>query len=456
VIVGDGRSHLRLTKQRYDVIVSEPSNPWMAGIAALFTREFFEEARSCLAPNGIVCQWAHTYDMRDSDLRSIVRTFDSVFPESTMWLVGDGDLLLIGSNGGAIDVGSIERRWRVGRAPELLKEVGVEGRSAPFALLSLLAGGPPQMKQYADAAPIQRDDRMALEFSAPRAIYGRATADNAAAIRALARPDELAAPVRARVEQADDVDWTVAGSMELKADAHDVAFDRFARAIQLNSRNAKALAGLSEAAAGSNRQESARALLESVARAESDNVPVRLELSRLLAAIGETERAAAAANDAMRLAPNDPDAAEQLASVYADAGDAARLAPLANALLARFPLRDKSHYYHATALVLEGHAQEAIDEARAVAARAPGDSQAQNLLGVACATGGQRDCALTAFTAAVAANPRDPATYVNLGVFYMQAGKAAEAAANFSAALTLDRSSAAARQGLADAQAAMR
>ena len=372
-----------------------------------------------------------------------------------MWLVGDGDLLLIGSNGAAIDPERIERSWRQGRAPSLLKDLGVDARAAPFALLSLFAGGPAAINRYADQSIIQSDDRMALEFSAPRAIYGRATTDNAAAIRALSEPEPDHPAVRASVRAADDASWTVAGAMELKADAYVLAYDRFARAIRLNSRNAEALAGLSEAAAGANRREQARALLESVARAERDNAPVRIELSRLLAATGETEPAAAAAQDAMRLAPDDPEAAEQLASVFADAGDAARLKPIADALMARFPSRGKSRYYRATLLVLEGRAQEAVDEARVVARLTPNDSHAQNLLGVACATAGQRDCALAAFNAAAAANPLDPATYVNLGVFHMQGANAAEAAANFSVALTLDRSSAAAKQGLADAHAAI-
>src|SRR5256885_4010057 len=79
------------------LIVSEPSNPWMAGVAALFTREFFEAARARLRPDGLLCQWAHTYDIGADDLRSIVRTFVSVFPQGTMWLGGGGDLVLIGS-----------------------------------------------------------------------------------------------------------------------------------------------------------------------------------------------------------------------------------------------------------------------------------------------------------------------------------------------------------------------
>ncbi len=97
LLVGDGRSHLRLSARQYDVIVSEPSNPWMAGVSALFTREFFAAARARLRSGGIFCQWTHTYEIADSDLQSIVATFASVFPDGTMWLVGEGDLLLIGS-----------------------------------------------------------------------------------------------------------------------------------------------------------------------------------------------------------------------------------------------------------------------------------------------------------------------------------------------------------------------
>src|SRR5206468_4353936 len=92
-----------LTTRKYDVIVSEPSNPWLAGVAALFTREFFEAARAHLKPDGLLCQWAHTYDISDRDLRSIVHTFASVFPQGTMWLVGAGDLFLIGTAGPAIE-----------------------------------------------------------------------------------------------------------------------------------------------------------------------------------------------------------------------------------------------------------------------------------------------------------------------------------------------------------------
>ncbi len=456
LLVGDGRSHLAFTRRRYDVIVSEPSNPWMAGIAPLFTREFFTTVRDRLKPDGIVCQWAHTYDISRDDLRSIIRTFGSVFPQSTLWLVGDGDLLLIGTNGVSIDrhVDGLAARVNRGTTPKLLSGVGVAGPTAPFALLSLLAAGPAQMAQYGDGAAIQTDDQMDLEYSAPRAIYGRSNDDNASEIRQLGGGATSVPAARLAWQQASDTDLTAAGTMSLQADGYRAAFVRFEQAVRMNSRNAEALAGLFDAATGAGRPDDAREVLERVAAAEPSNAAVRTELSRLFAARGDLERAATLAAEAARLAPDDPLAGEQLASVFVDAGDAARLTSLSAHLVARFPARDRPLYFKAMALMLENLAPEAVATAREVVARAPGDVRNQNLLGVACATVGDRACAQAAFEAALAIEPRDPTTLVNVGVFHL-ASDPARAATAFQTALTADRTSVPARQGLAEARAAL-
>ena len=183
-IVGDGRTHLMLGTETYDVIVSEPSNPWMAGIASLFTREFFEGARARLAPGGVLCQWAHTYDISNADLRSIVATFLSVFPDGTLWLVGDADVLLVGSTeplDARID-GIAAAMQRPGVAEDLAT-VGVKG---PFSVTSLFVAQGDALKAWANGAPLQTDDRSALEFSGPRSIFGTARDDNATALRELA------------------------------------------------------------------------------------------------------------------------------------------------------------------------------------------------------------------------------------------------------------------------------
>ena len=98
LIVNDGRNHLLLTNKTYDVIASEPSNPWLAGVGNLFTREAFQLSHDHLKPNGVMCQWIHNYSLEETDFLSIVKTFGDVFPSIQLWCVNRSDFLLIGSD----------------------------------------------------------------------------------------------------------------------------------------------------------------------------------------------------------------------------------------------------------------------------------------------------------------------------------------------------------------------
>ncbi len=82
LIIQDGRAHLELSDQLYDVIISEPSNPWMAGLASLFTHEFMMLAKNRLKKNGIYVQWIHSYQMDWPTFQLVGRTFSKVFPNS--------------------------------------------------------------------------------------------------------------------------------------------------------------------------------------------------------------------------------------------------------------------------------------------------------------------------------------------------------------------------------------
>jgi spermidine synthase len=455
VVRGDGRSHLLLTTRGYDVIVSEPSNPWMAGVAALFTREFFQAARARLNDGGLFCQWAHTYEMRDADLRSIVRTFASVFPEGSMWLVGDSDLLLIGTNGATIEsrLAALAERSKAGSIPSVLADVGITSPAAPIVLLSLFAGGPAEIVSFGADAVVQTDDRMPLEYTATQAMFS-GLANTAATVRALTARAPVPAAVSSALSAADAHAWIVRGRTALKANAYEMAYESFQRASALDSRDAEALRGVSDAAAGLGRVRDVERWLQSLAAREPANAPARLELARVLAAAGDGSGAMAAAAEARALEPNRPEPLEQLASVFADAGDASRLAAAAEELVARFPDRPESHYYRATALLLNGRTSEAMAEARRVLMMAPGHARAHNVLGMACSTAGDFDCARTAFEASAAHSRREPAAYVNLGTLHLERGDSAVAAAYFAEALTLDRASVAAREGLSRAQAA--
>jgi len=84
LIIQDGRAHLELTDKKYDVISSEPSNPWMAGLASLFTEEFFSLVRDRLNNDGIFVQMFHAYQMDWDTFAMLGRTFSKVFPNSML------------------------------------------------------------------------------------------------------------------------------------------------------------------------------------------------------------------------------------------------------------------------------------------------------------------------------------------------------------------------------------
>jgi spermidine synthase len=97
IVYEDGRNHLLMNPGRYDVIISEPSNPWMPGSAKLFTREAFEAARDALRDDGIMCSWVESYSMQPEVMRSLIKAFGDVFPHMAMFQIEDVDYCLIGS-----------------------------------------------------------------------------------------------------------------------------------------------------------------------------------------------------------------------------------------------------------------------------------------------------------------------------------------------------------------------
>ena len=96
-IADDARSALQLTGDRFDVIVSEPSNPWVAGVATLYTPDFYRIARSRLTDDGVFCQWVQLYQLPLAVVAGIVRNVHSVFPHVAVWSAGSYDLMVLGS-----------------------------------------------------------------------------------------------------------------------------------------------------------------------------------------------------------------------------------------------------------------------------------------------------------------------------------------------------------------------
>jgi spermidine synthase len=175
IIPTDGRNYILATPKMYDVIAAEPSNPWIAGIANLYTREFYAVVRSKLKPDGIFAQWFHNYSMSPDDFGMVFRTFAEAFPYMTVWGMKESDFLMLGST-----------QEQVFRYPEL-KEVFAKnqtlktdfedlGLSDPYAALGFYRMGREGALAFSAGATLNTDDGAQLEFSAPKSL-GRATSE---------------------------------------------------------------------------------------------------------------------------------------------------------------------------------------------------------------------------------------------------------------------------------------
>lgn len=92
LLVGDARELLAVSRDRYDIVMSEPSNPYRAGIASLFTREFYQAVRQKLTSGGLFLQWIQTYEIQPTDVENVCGTLASVFPVVEVWYTRAGDL----------------------------------------------------------------------------------------------------------------------------------------------------------------------------------------------------------------------------------------------------------------------------------------------------------------------------------------------------------------------------
>jgi len=165
----DARTVLALRPQHYDVIISEPSNPWFVGIGSVFSREYYELAASRLKPGGIMAQWFHVYETQDDTVELVLRTFSSVFPYVEVWDAGAGDIILVGSL----------QPWPTG--PEVFRQNFAIDRvrtdmwmidiQSPEALLGRQLASQQTGFAIAGPGPMQSDLFPILEYAAPRAFF---------------------------------------------------------------------------------------------------------------------------------------------------------------------------------------------------------------------------------------------------------------------------------------------
>jgi spermidine synthase len=135
IVHSDAYRALLKGNHTYDVIVSEPSNPWVTGIEQLYSREFLSEARDRLSPRGVYCQWFHRYEVSDEAIALVLKTFASVFDHVSVWQTNRADLMLLGFRDGelATDVDRLARRVQLPEFRAELERLGISGLPALLA-----------------------------------------------------------------------------------------------------------------------------------------------------------------------------------------------------------------------------------------------------------------------------------------------------------------------------------
>ncbi|HEX9103936.1 MAG TPA: fused MFS/spermidine synthase [Polyangia bacterium] len=174
VIIGDGRNFLTQASDKYDVIVSEPSNPWITGVSNLFTVDYWKLARARLADDGVFCQWAQLYEMSSKNIKVILKSFAEVFPYTYVFAAEDlsSDVILVATNHPLeLDVHALARSFGDETLKKELKRGGVESAEDIVAYLLLT---PDEIPAFTAGSPLNTDDDAIIEFGAPRDLLGSA------------------------------------------------------------------------------------------------------------------------------------------------------------------------------------------------------------------------------------------------------------------------------------------
>ena len=164
----DVRHILRASPDKYDVIISGPSHPWVTGVASLFTEDFFKLARHRLASDGVFAHWLQAYQMAFDSYQSVLGAFHAAFPEVLVFRStrAPGDSILIGSMRPLrLDLEELERRWWY---PATREECARADIWAPEDLLSILYSDSESVRAFIKGAHTNTDNNMYVEFRAPK------------------------------------------------------------------------------------------------------------------------------------------------------------------------------------------------------------------------------------------------------------------------------------------------
>jgi spermidine synthase len=188
LIVDDGRHHLVATGERYDVITLEPMPPTFAGVVNLYTREYYELAHSRLQPGGIVAQWLPLHLVTFEQSLDIVKTVQSVFPETALW-IQDATGIIVARRDAPITLPATALLERL--TPALQGQLARYGVPGLPGVVERFALGPHGIRRLTASATVITDDRPSLEFHPPQNRFRRGLDESISSLAAYSAAAQL-------------------------------------------------------------------------------------------------------------------------------------------------------------------------------------------------------------------------------------------------------------------------
>jgi len=415
LIIQDGRAHLELTNRTYDVIISEPSNPWMAGLASLFTKDFFLLAKNRLNEEGIFVQWIHSYQMDWPTFALVGRTFSQVFPHSilvttfpysTSNLKAWSDYLMIGFKGkNRLVVSNADKRISYAQQSKNITLLN------PRVLYRLVVSE--DLQKLFGPGPIHSSNWPHLEFAAPKQMY---TDDKTIATNILSKR-WLSQETRNILREIANVEGQIAfATLALSV------YRPFHNMVDLLKATALQKKGFLK-------------IIENYCTCtliKDYSIFTDQELKRrCLSAQIETLR------NNIHFVPNKTMAYNYLGNAYYEKGESQRAIECYQKALVANPESITAHISLGNAYYKKGALDKAISEYKQVLVIDSRYADAYYNLGVVYDNKGELDKAISEYKQALAIDPRSAKAHFNLGVVYDNKGMLDEAISEYKKATTI-------------------
>ena len=444
ILVQDGRVHLEMTDRMYDVVISEPSNPWMAGMAGLFTHEFFRAVRARLRPGGIFAQWLHSYQMDWATFALVGRTFRAVFPHGTLVATsprGEDYLLLGFRDGTGLDPETAERNM-----PWARNSTNVRFRS-PYVFFRTVSNE--SFRGLFGTGPIHTWNRPLLEFAAPLRMFTDSREIQATLLRRRYLSQTTRRYLKSRTTVTARIDFaefalSVYQPFHRMVDLKRAAPEERRRFLDMMSAYCERVV-LDDYSILDSPELRTRCLsaqikaLQTRLKSSPDSLSALGCLGRAHLAADEPRRAIKVFQRVLKRWPDQADIRNDLGTALLETGRIEDAVAEYTHALALAPTFFEAHYNLGNALLRNERPNDAVAEFAKALALDPDDADCHRGLGVAYARLGRLNSAAEEYRKALKIRPDDARTQYNLGNVSLRGGDISGAIVAFRRAVALDR-----------------